>query len=118
MPFCAFLSDLTQLNSSEMAKVVNTFENHPVSKYYKLRVVNYSSEGTVSALAQFSSARTHNRFEIHARIGSMYYLLDIASLLALITQLYEGETAVTQGSFVIVFKSCIAHVLTILRYAC
>jgi len=84
-----------------MVKSMLTLSRHPVSKYHKLDFINYG-EGYAVARAFFSDARPSSKLEVHAVLGAAYFLIDITSYAALLSQMHEGESAITQDIHVTV----------------
>jgi len=92
-----------KLGSNAVSGALSAITRHPISKYHKLQVVNYS-EGTATIKASFSDARASSMHEVHFCLGSAYYLLDVACYVACLTSLHEGESAVTQDIHVTIMQ--------------
>jgi len=86
-----------------MVKSMLTLSRHPVSKYHKLDFINYG-EGHAVAKAFFSDARPSSKLEVHAVLGAAYFLIDITSYAAVLSQMFEGESAITQDIHVTVIS--------------
>lgn len=84
-----------KVNAASIANAIRLLSRHPVAKYFKYTILNYS-EGLASARATYSDARQGNPYEVHACVGAGYYLMDITSYIAALHSLHEGESAVTQ----------------------
>jgi len=87
-----------KLTSQAIANSLHAITSHPIAKYHKFSVVSYN-EGSATTKAVFSDARLSrpsSKYEVHSILGSTYYLLDVTCFVALLMQLREGESAITQ----------------------
>jgi len=86
--------DRKKLNNAAFQRAIQTVAKHPISKYLKFEVVHHG-DGVAQTKATFSDLRS-SIYELHANNGAVDYLLDLTCFLATLTQLNEGDSALTQ----------------------